>query len=411
MSDWMARVRPEIKFISPEGNEFTAKWQKNRNPSEKKIGIFNLPGLNGSVTQDLGIAGKKYPLILFFEGLNHDIEAKRFESSFSERGAWTVTHPVDGEILLQPISINPDINPTESGSYTMVETEWIVPYQPEQEISLAEMQSDIEQKKIDAQESMEDQFDISQASASEQLAVVNSTQTAMETFQDVYENYEEMQEYIQSIQATITEAQIQAQALVTEIVNLIQTPSLLEMDISTKIERLSEFVDSILENIPGETRPADRNTVLVQELFLSAAVLSIPDLITENDFQTKSEIIDTVENISEMFSTIIDGLDSIMDNFSNKALDLQYFSQSQAFSSLSRLMMSLTAYMLRISFDLKTEKRITITKPTPPIMAVIEQYGTLGDDDYLLDEFIVINQLSGNEILLLPPGKEVVMYV
>ena len=92
MSDWQQRTRPEIKFTSPEGNVFLALWRSNTTPQEKKVGIFNYPKINGSVTQDLGTNSARHPMTIYFEGANNDLEAELFQAAFNETGPWTVIH-------------------------------------------------------------------------------------------------------------------------------------------------------------------------------------------------------------------------------------------------------------------------------------------------------------------------------
>ena len=146
---WKDRVRPEIKFTSPDGNIFTALWRKNRQPVEKKLGIFNYPKLNGSIVQDLGINGNRYPLTFYFTGLDHDRTTELFVKAFEESGTWQVVHPIRGNLILQPVSINPDYNPVENGTYSLIDTEWIEPIIDEIIKSTSELASKVKRKQID----------------------------------------------------------------------------------------------------------------------------------------------------------------------------------------------------------------------------------------------------------------------
>jgi hypothetical protein len=56
------------------------------------------------------------------------------------------------------------------------------------------------------------------------------------------------------------------------------------------------------------------------------------------------------------------------------------------------------------------EKRFKLSLPRAPIEIVITEYGSLGENDAYLDEFISANDLSSYEILMLPAGREVVTY-
>lgn len=69
------------------------------------------------------------------------------------------------------------------------------------------------------------------------------------------------------------------------------------------------------------------------------------------------------------------------------------------------------AYLLRSVFDLSVEKRFKLEKRRAPIEITISEYGSLGDDDSNFQLFIDSNGLKGNDILILPEGREVVVYL
>ncbi len=56
-------------------------------------------------------------------------------------------------------------------------------------------------------------------------------------------------------------------------------------------------------------------------------------------------------------------------------------------------------------------KRFTLSRPRAPIEITISEYGELGPEDSYLDLFIASNHLRSDEVILLPAGREVVVYV
>ena len=62
-------------------------------------------------------------------------------------------------------------------------------------------------------------------------------------------------------------------------------------------------------------------------------------------------------------------------------------------------------------FDLKIETRFVLGKYETPMNLTVQEYGTLGAGDENLDLFISTNNLHGDNVILLPPGFEVVVYV
>ena len=417
---WKDRVRKEIKFTSPNGNQFTALWQKNRMPKEKKLGIFNYPKLNGSIVQDLGIKGTRYPLTFYFTGLDHDLETDKFEKAFDETGTWIVIHPIKGNLDLQPVSINPDYNPVDNGTYSLIQTEWIEPIIEESLKSISELGSIVKRKQIDLNIQAIAQFKGTQASAAEKISIVQNIRKAVIAFQNsmksIYDKVSAVSakvvEVRNQIESTITQAVINVAALAGQIQQLVSLPGLIVTDIKSKLELYAEMATDIIDGLsPSGTNKADNNTALVQEIFLSAISASMADNVTIAEYDTREQIIDTIEDITSLSNNITDGLDDIMADFSSNDFDLQYYSQSESFSAAMILLANMIAYLLRVSFDLKTVKTIRLDQDKSPIRIVIEEYGELGENDKLLDFFIASNNLKANEILIIPGGKEIVIYV
>jgi prophage DNA circulation protein len=130
MSDWKTRLKETIFFLSPDGNSFDAKWRGDVREMDKMIGEFSFPGRDGSIVQDLGSRAARYPLTIYFDGPDHDLQASAFFEAIKENGAWTVEHPVYDFIDLQPVRISETTNPVESGNITELVTEWIEPLDP-----------------------------------------------------------------------------------------------------------------------------------------------------------------------------------------------------------------------------------------------------------------------------------------
>lgn len=65
-------------------------------------------------------------------------------------------------------------------------------------------------------------------------------------------------------------------------------------------------------------------------------------------------------------------------------------------------------FLVELSFTLAQEHRIILDRPRTLIDLVAELYGEI---DPQLDFFINTNDLSGDEIIELPAGREIVFYV
>ena len=80
----------------------------------------------------------------------------------------------------------------------------------------------------------------------------------------------------------------------------------------------------------------------------------------------------------------------------------------EAYQQLQDAVALTLGFLVQISFDLKQERTIIIDRPRTIVDLCYELYGSIDDQ---LDFFIMSNDLTGDEILELPQGREVRYYV
>ena len=340
MSDWIERTRPTIKFTSPEGNTFEALWRSNNTPQEKKIGIFNYPQVLGSVVQDLGVNSTRYPIIIYFDGPDNDLQAQRFQVAFNETGPWTVIHPMLGEKILQPISFSPDFNPTTSGNVTIFTTEWIEPISDEVITSLQELEARIQEQQVilNAQNNNQLVENISQVNPGETIAITEESNNILTVFNETMDGLSQLNSDIYNevvgikgaIENTIIQPIIDVQSLGGQFQQLIELPFLVLSDFESRINPLVNFIDGLLTGIDEiENTEIGKNIISVKENILVSTLLSLGTIAITSDFQTRSQSIQAIEDINNIFNIITNSLDTAQNNFLNNSIDNQYFSQTQ----------------------------------------------------------------------------------
>ena len=421
MSDWRDRLRKTCQLTSPDGNIFNPLWRKDSYSANKKLGIFEYPKVDGTVIQDLGVNGIRYPLTLFFEGPDHDIESQRFFKSLKERGTWEVIHPVQGQLFLQPISFSPLDDPTENANITQVTTEWIEPIDPAVLQTTPQLAGIISSQSLDVNESASDQLanNTQVATAAEGIAtetasnkvIIAVNKTLAPIFEGVAEITSQMESVQRGIQDTLDAVILRPIALAGQIQALIELPALAVRDIRSRLSAYTRLISELLGISPGVANTEGRNIVAVQELALTASITAVAQVAASGILETRPEAIEAADDVFALFRAIVEELDLTQNLFEANAIDSQFFSLSQAFSSVSLLVAQTVLYLLLASYDLKIEKRFTITKARAPIEITISEYGSLGTDDANFDLFIRSNRLKGNSIRILPAGKEIIVYV
>lgn len=418
---WRDRVRGTIEFTSPDGQTFTALWGGNTRSREKRLGIHNYPKVNGATVQDLSVNSTTYPLTIFFDGDDNDIEANRFFNALSERGTWEVVHPLFGTLTLQPVSFTPIENPIESGNVTEIGTEWIEPVPTNTILSTVQISGQIEATKnqSNAQGSAQLIESVKLETAEETTrfkAFVNSVVTTVNTVlgpiaalkSEIDAQFKAIQ---RSIQDTIDQAEFQVGVVAGQLQQLIIIVDNATEKYGTKLDGYLQTAAGLLEALPDFASSANKNGVAVIETAQTAIIAAAGIGAASAELDTRSQAITSIEALGELFTSITDGLDGIQELFAEQDIDLQYFSQSLSFPESSRITFQAIALLLRRSFDLAIEKRFILDRPRAPLEITVTEYGELGDGDSNFDLFIGSNNLTGDEIRILPAGREVVIYV
>lgn len=418
---WRDRLRQNIKLTSPQGNTFEPLWSGNSRSMEKKLGIFEFPKIQGLKIQDLDVGGISYPLTIFFEGEDNDKEADRFFTACKERGLWDVIHPVRGALSLQLVSVSEEIQPITSGNITQLNTEWLEPKEKEILTSLPQLAQLISAQSALSNISAAAQFvnNITQKAANFAKKIQTETNklTAVVTSNlqtltaPVASLNSSINSIVRSIQDTITQTTIDTLALGGQIQQLVQLPALATTDIQQRLNTYSAMIIDVFDLLPSDNNAESKNAASIHEVALSATIVVLAQISSSGVLETRTQAVDTISTISQLFADITDALDTVQDSFQSDTIDLQYFSQSESFADGALITAQGLQYLQQASFDLAVERKFILDTPRAPIEIAITEYGELGVNDSNFDLFIASNQLEGNDIILLPAGREVVVYV
>lgn len=442
-TNWRDRLQKEIVLLSPEGTEYRAKWRGSPRTTAKKLGVLRFPKIAGDVVQDLDVQSTVYPITFYFDGENNDTEAAAFHQSCKERGTWEITHPVHGFMGLQLVSVTEVDAPVESGNITEFQTEWIEPIDPVALKTARELAGIIDAKAQDLNISAAQQFANNLLAVSEELrGAIEQTTDGISRVTDLFlgplfTTVDALDNTVNAIQRGIIDTNqatvLKVDSLAGQIQNLINLPLFSSRSLESRITPYGQLINGLTALLPGgdesvlsdtASDQARRDSILTVEVALSAAVASLgniisttiisPDGVAPDDtgtLATKGQAIQAIGDISALFDTVVGALEAAQDLYSDSDIDEQYYSQSESYTEAVALLSLIIEYLLSIAFDLSVERRFVIDRPRSPIEITISEYGTTGENDSLLDFFIRSNNLAGKDILLLPRGTQVVVYV
>ena len=429
--NWEERLASHVELTSPSGKTFKAKWRGNNRTKAKKLGIFFYPKLEGEVVQDLEAGSARYPLTLYFDGKDNDLEAAKFFEAASETGPWDVIHPVHGYLQLQLISITEQVQPVTSGGITVFDTDWIEPIDPEELETARELRSKTDKAIDDLNISAAQQFadNITQRAEAFTNAIegaADDVQTLMDVATSpLFDSLDALNGLVNAtqiaLQSTITQAEIIADSLAGQIQQLAQLPARGAGSGSSKLDAFDDAIDAVSERLPlSGTLPAGqdveilKNKVATYELAMCGIVGAVAKVATVAPLLTRTDAITIAEKINAQFLEITTYLETVQEAFEGEVLEKQYIANGQAFHDSEKAITLATRYLLAVAPDLKIERRQILDEPKTPVQIVLEEYGTLGENDENLDLFISANKLGdsigGAGIIILDRGTEIITY-
>lgn len=418
---YVDRLQPAIVLTSPSGREFSAKWIGDERSFAKRLGIFKTPGVDGVTVQDLGVDGTTYPLTFSFDGSDNDLLANLFLETCRERGPWSIIHPVHGPKTLHLVSVTEDAQPVRSGNVTQFDTEWLEALPVAGAQSVAQLAATtVAQGVVVAAVASEQaervvRLDTADEAAKVRTAARNTVSAFDATLKAITDQVAGVSAQVDSVKrgidSTLIAPLIDIVALAGQIQALIALPGLVATDFSAKIDTLGNFMDIILGGSPESASPAGINTAAIQELSLTSALSVGTTGAVTAALVSRADVIDGLDGLLEFFDTMTDGLDATQDLYSGELLGNSYFSQSQSYVDSSLMVAAALAFLIASTFDLAVEKRITLTRAEHPVMLAMREYGGPGDGDVNIALFYDSNALTGQETLLLPAGREVVVYL
>lgn len=410
------RLRPVIKLTAPDASVFECKFVAGEVSAEKAIGVFRYPKVNGTITQDLGISGRTHSFNLYFEGADHDIIALRFGEAVKSRGPWVVVHPVEGRLSLQPVSYGVTEAPVDSANLTVIKTEWIgvtdaeIPVATTRQLAqkLVEQSATVDAAGVTAISRA--RIDTAARVAAIRAATENSRR-ALETAiyplqQSTPDAVKRLAAVNRAMNSTLTTSPLDVPRLAGHIRALVQIPAY--FGLGSVVDRLETY-QGVMRSLAAIPVQIEREAYLVREAFMGAVNSTIAVLTVVGSMPTRAESVRQAVAVSGAFELMVATLDTDMDGLSDRRIDDQYFSQSVSFSEQALISAQAAAYLVRASYDLPVEKRVTVGRWRSPLEVFITETGST--DETLFDAFLLNNQIKGNDILCLPPGKTVTVYV
>lgn len=435
---WQDRIR-EAAYKSPSGVRTVFAYEDVSRVVEKKTAVYDFPDADGSLVQDLGRKGRRYPLRVFFHGDDHDTQADAFERALLERGVGVLEHPRYGAVGVVPfgeITQRDDLK--TNANQTVLEVvfwETIGASYPAGVIdgpsealanaaafALAAPDELAESARITTQferVTMRDQWSGFVNDADRALAAVAGQ------FDSVARRFATVASSINTGLDVIIDdpVSLAAQTLVllglpatvpSSIETIINAYGLLSSSITTSHSgRIGTGGEGSQQVIPPTNDNRAANELASRLVFargaVSGSVTSAMLAVQNGRYRTRAQAIAAADSILDQFGAVSEWAEANYNALDGTGVEeWPAVDTGDAYQALSQAVSIAAGELVRHAFSLSTVRRVTLDRNRSLFDFVAEYYGGVDDN---LDFFIETNALSGSEILELPKGREVLVYV
>lgn len=428
--NWRERIGDAtISFTSPEtSTQFSAKWIDSRKSGDKRLGLFDYPNIQGTVAQDLKASSNRFSISFRFDDYaNNDLQARDFYAvAARECGQWTVIHPVYGQLGLQLVSIEENKRASEGGS-TTISSEWLETIDADKLQTMRELAGLVDgQCSVVQLDSIEQFVADCDATGRKWRSTIESTVAGIQRAVDyalspLFASEDLVSSAMLStallIQGSLDAVLLPLNELAGQLQDLVNIPLLARQDTTARFRQYGLLQEALSSLAPGgfasitptwATAQEQINAAATTELARSSALVALSQIVlTATTIQTRGQALDLAQQIADSYLATIEELDAQQTALEDQPIATRYIAARTTYNDLIKLLGLTLLYLQGLVSELKIERRITLDRPRAVAELCISEFHSL--DQY--DEIVAANKLKGAEILMLPAGKEIVLYV
>ena len=458
----------EAAYTSPSGKRMTFNYDSGlERKTTLKTAENVFPDVDGAEIQSLGLGGKKFPMMAIFSGADCLKQADNFEALLCERGYGILEHPIYGKYNVVPTgeigrSDNLVSGLNESSvKVTFSETITATAF-PESDVASEDTLASAADGYEDAASSSFSEL-VETGSIDDKLQLQSVLKMQADSLYKGISNMvkkagdkaEELQQKVQTYKNNVTgwinkvdQLAENAQNIATVLIKTARLPSEIAISALAKIEGYSSIIKDMINNVKKDPLglKAVRNQYAATSTMVGALVAAMgfgvaktassasmgsvssstgsvttgssgsagassggnggavsPNAanVESGGFQSRSAVLNAADLIAEQFEVYKEYVDSQIEKDA-------FVDTGEGYSALLETIVSAVKVLETVSFDLPVTRILKLDRDRQVLELLCELYGEAGFDR--LDQFIADNELTADEIVLLPMGREVRYY-
>jgi prophage DNA circulation protein len=447
---WEDRVS-EGAYVAPDGTRQVFQFEDVSLTIRKKTIAHEFPNVNATFVEDKGLAGTLYPLVMYFSGEDHDLQAAQFESLLRQRGPGRLEHPMYGVRTVVPFG---DIGRSDAlvtaanqTAFTVTFWETIVALYPAADADTLQLVDDaVNAYDVAGATQLADSLEIAKAGANSEFRadmgrLKDGVVRGLEFAKDgTAELQNKMNRIDRALSDTLSTFVGDPTLIAFQLKQLAGAPARSAALLRARLDAYGNLARSIFAGTgtgqgggtgssaagtgvvdPGTgaagARATASNNFHANRLTAELVVISTVSTVSGESYRTRGDALASARELAELFDELVtwseDNFTVLFDSnvgpsSANPAsTGVGSLDTGEARQVLQDAVTAALGYLIAVAFTLGIEKSLTLSSSRTAVDLTAQLYGGLDR----LDEFIDSNELTGAEILEIPAGRTVRYYV
>lgn len=403
---WLEKIKDSLTITTGDGEIYSPTWVNASRSKEFNISEFEFVELAGTLADRRKPKGVKYTLEIYFQGETHLEQADKFFKSADNQKYWILKHPFYGSLNVQPFSLNQDNTGYNVSKFTIPVIETITDDNPKTSVNALDS---IVNTKLALDEMTENV--ILELTQSDIAVIEEVTANAFNFTVPIIKLPEEFQKLMNlysAANAAIDTATSSAMAVMRAVNTLITAPFKFAANVKNRVNALKNQFNSLRNTISNITGLSGKQTY--QSLaanIISTVCLTVTEPL-DGDFNSNKKVAEILQIVNEMYDSYLQDIDLLQSPNGNSPES--FVPDFNTLSTLNDLINQTTSYLFIAVISARKERSIICEDDTNIVTLTHRFYG-LDMYDKNIDELIENNDLSIDELIIIPKGRKIIYYI
>lgn len=406
---WLEKIKTDFSIKTGDGRVYKPKWKNPTKSIEYNTAEFDFIEKDGTLVKRARARGAKYPLEIYFDGEDHLDVAQAFEISAKDSRAWAIEHPVYGPITVQPTSLEFDNTNYNISKVTGTLIETITDENPQSTVAPVDQ---IVSTTDEVNETFSQSFSSNVIPSTNDIARLsdNNTRLYKEGIKLVKlkEQAEEYFNLYNKANTAIIRTTSDPLAAMRALQAVITYPAYITASTKSRLNTLVNQFNQLTESISNLFGKSDKRIYENNGGELITAMALTTATPQSGDYGNRNDVVRVIDTLQSAYNLYMETLDDLQTD--NGGGPDSFIPDAGSLIQLNKLVNYTISNLFDIALNSKQERAIFCEEDTNIILLAHRFYGLLPDDS-TIEQLMVQNDISLNELLHIRKGRKIIYYV